>query len=185
VISARCRPPISIKVGRRFRSMSGRVAAARGQCALFMVKGFGSGRAPRRVSGGAADAQPPMRLGRPATLNLTHYPGGKIGVVPPRRGCRRAHGRPGRFAPRRRGALRASLTAAPPVGFGTLRSGRRSGPSRPDKEAIVDQGCFRFRQSRPHYGRRASRAIWFFITRRRLGRRAARRRKSEAGRPQR
>jgi hypothetical protein len=45
------------------------------------------------------------------------------------RGCRRAHGRPGRFAPLR-GALRASLTAAPPVAFGTLRSGRRSGSLR-------------------------------------------------------
>jgi hypothetical protein len=122
-----------------------------------------------------------MRLGRPVILNLTHYPGGKVGVVPPRRGCRRAHGRPGRFAPRRRGALRASLTAAPPVGFGTLRSGRRSSPLRPDKEAIVNQGCFRSSQVRPCYGGRASRAIWFFMTRRRLRRRAVRRRKGEAG----
>jgi len=63
----------------------------------------------------------------------------EIGVVPPRRGCRRAHGRPGRFAPRRRGARWACLTDAPPVGFGTLRSGRRNGPLRPDNEAIVDQ----------------------------------------------
>jgi hypothetical protein len=140
------------------------------------------------VSGGSADAQPTMRLGRPVTLNLTHYPGGKAGVVPPRRGCRRAHGRPGRFAPRRRGALRASLTAAPPGGFGTLRSGRRSGPLRPDKEAIVDQGCFRTRRSPPCHGGRSGRGsrclIWVFPPRRPLGRRDARRRKVQAGRPQ-
>ena len=50
-----------------------------------------------------------------------------IRVVRPRRGCRRARGLQGRFAPLR-GALRAFLTAAAPDGFGTRRPGRRSGP---------------------------------------------------------
>jgi hypothetical protein len=101
----------------------------------------------RVVSGGSGDAQPTMRLGRPATLNLTHCPGGKAGAVPLRRGCRRAHGRPGRFAPRRRSALRASLTAAPLGGFGTLRSGRGSGCARKSWRVPTGESPVRVRGS--------------------------------------
>ncbi len=56
-----------------------------------------------------------MALGQSATRKLTHYRGGKAGVVPPRRGFRRVHGRIGPFA-QLGGALRAALTAAPAAG---------------------------------------------------------------------
>src|SRR6478609_2574079 len=64
-------------------------------------------------------AVPPLRFTRASP------PSGCTGDFHPQTAGHARH--TGRFAPRRRGALRASLTAAAPSDFGTLRSGRRDG----------------------------------------------------------